>query len=285
MNIKHSYSLSVEKNLALDKVTYTLSDFSVEIMSVTINAETLIKLEDEIGGAGTALLMAFEPAFILHPEARKLLIQVIKTNQSSANAIVISSKETTLGDLAEKAQDAATAMQNVANSVPSTLASLVKKHDKPLSKLTNQKVVKPAELTQQEWKTTTDKFASGGPITSKGFQYWYDKYGNIQASPAKKTGKSGIKKIPASIDPWYSQSLKPMSDPFGTDSGNAHPSVQSLPGIHLKAKHPVTGQILSVYDIIISLNDGHDWPREKIADWIETTLPLEEITFKGDKNE
>ena len=53
-----------------------------------------------------------------------------------------------------------------------------------------------------------------------------------------------------------------------------------LPGVHLKAKHPVTNREERVKAIIISLNDVHKWSPNQVADWLENTLPLEEMTFE-----
>jgi hypothetical protein len=45
---------------------------------------------------------------------------------------------------------------------------------------------------------------------------------------------------------------------------------KSLPGVNEVVKHPlVTGEWM-LADIIMNLNDVYRWPREKIADWIET---------------
>lgn len=43
-----------------------------------------------------------------------------------------------------------------------------------------------------------------------------------------------------------------------------------LPGMRELVKHPVEGGFARLYTVIISLNDKHLWPREKIADWLET---------------
>lgn len=43
-----------------------------------------------------------------------------------------------------------------------------------------------------------------------------------------------------------------------------------LPGVNEAVKHPITGDTHSLWSVIISLNDGHHWTRERIADWVET---------------
>ena len=59
-----------------------------------------------------------------------------------------------------------------------------------------------------------------------------------------------------------------------------------LPGVHKEVKHPVTGAEGKLMSIIIDLNDlaqvdkGRCWTREEIADWIESAMDLEDITFK-----
>jgi hypothetical protein len=45
---------------------------------------------------------------------------------------------------------------------------------------------------------------------------------------------------------------------------------QVLPGINALVKHPVTGDHERVRSIIVNLNDGHRWSRERIADWLDT---------------
>lgn len=45
---------------------------------------------------------------------------------------------------------------------------------------------------------------------------------------------------------------------------------KDIPGIHELAKHPVDGNELPIFEIIIDLNDSRGWSREKIADWLET---------------
>lgn len=37
-----------------------------------------------------------------------------------------------------------------------------------------------------------------------------------------------------------------------------------------KVKHPVNGEVHALRSVIMNLNDFHKWPREEIADWIET---------------
>lgn len=48
------------------------------------------------------------------------------------------------------------------------------------------------------------------------------------------------------------------------------PEVKMLPGLMQKVKHPITGHVTYLRDIIISLNDGSQWTREQIADWLDT---------------
>lgn len=56
-----------------------------------------------------------------------------------------------------------------------------------------------------------------------------------------------------------------------------------LPGITKVVKHPVSGDDISLFNAIISLNDKHKWTREQIADWIES---LDEVPkFDLSKNE
>lgn len=43
-----------------------------------------------------------------------------------------------------------------------------------------------------------------------------------------------------------------------------------IPGLNKVVKHPVTGNSTSIYNIIINLNDHHEWTREQIADWLDT---------------
>lgn len=43
-----------------------------------------------------------------------------------------------------------------------------------------------------------------------------------------------------------------------------------IPGIHEQVSHPVHKHYLSIYEIIVDLNDSHGWTREEIADWLDT---------------
>ena len=43
-----------------------------------------------------------------------------------------------------------------------------------------------------------------------------------------------------------------------------------IPGIHEKAKHPVTGEEHEIFWIIMDLNDTRGYTRGQIADWLET---------------
>lgn len=53
---------------------------------------------------------------------------------------------------------------------------------------------------------------------------------------------------------------------------------ESLPGIQRMVAHPLTGNKGTLYSVIMSLNDGHKWSREQIADW------LDEISDPEDKD-
>lgn len=44
----------------------------------------------------------------------------------------------------------------------------------------------------------------------------------------------------------------------------------NIPGIHEKAKHPVTGEEHEIFYIIMDLNDTRGYTRGQIADWLET---------------
>ena len=65
-----------------------------------------------------------------------------------------------------------------------------------------------------------------------------------------------------------------------TDSDEPYVLADFLPGVDLKAKHPVTEVQLPLKHIIIDLNDHHKWTREAIADWIENTFDTSDISFK-----
>ncbi len=58
-----------------------------------------------------------------------------------------------------------------------------------------------------------------------------------------------------------------------------------LPGVQLDARHPVDGELSKLFHIIIDLNDraqkdkGRPWTREEIADWIESTFDINDISF------
>jgi len=58
-----------------------------------------------------------------------------------------------------------------------------------------------------------------------------------------------------------------------------------LPGVQLDARHPVDGELSKLFNIIIDLNDreqddkGRPWTREEIADWIESTFDINDISF------
>ena len=64
----------------------------------------------------------------------------------------------------------------------------------------------------------------------------------------------------------YSEWKPPMSV-FQIDPASYS---NELPGIWNKEKHPVTGSVKSIHEIIIDLNDVQGWTREQIADWLET---------------
>lgn len=53
-----------------------------------------------------------------------------------------------------------------------------------------------------------------------------------------------------------------------------------LPGVNNIVEHPVSGKEQRLFDIIINLNDNHNWSREKVADWIDTLpeVPVFELT-------
>lgn len=54
-----------------------------------------------------------------------------------------------------------------------------------------------------------------------------------------------------------------------------------LPGVqNLQVKHPISGEMGLLFNVIVSLNDTHHWKREAIADWIENTVETKDITFK-----
>lgn len=56
--------------------------------------------------------------------------------------------------------------------------------------------------------------------------------------------------------------------------------INRLPGVLETVPHPLTGDKAKIKDIIISLNDSHHWPRERVADWLET-LDID-LRFRSD---
>jgi len=43
-----------------------------------------------------------------------------------------------------------------------------------------------------------------------------------------------------------------------------------LPNVTATVRHPVNGTEYALNSVIVSLNDGHGWSRERIADWLDT---------------
>ncbi len=72
---------------------------------------------------------------------------------------------------------------------------------------------------------------------------------------------------------------------FNALSGSNSPNLlaSELPGISLQVKHPETGKMLPLYNVIMNLNDYYKWSREKIADWIENVCDTKDISFKTPK--
>lgn len=60
-----------------------------------------------------------------------------------------------------------------------------------------------------------------------------------------------------------------------------HPSALShkLPGVDIIAVNPVNGVKSTLHSTIINLNDEHKWSREDIAQWIENTFDIKDISF------
>lgn len=54
------------------------------------------------------------------------------------------------------------------------------------------------------------------------------------------------------------------------DDGPDMADIDALPGIMQQVKHPETGAMSRIKDIIINLNDQHGWSRERVADWLES---------------
>lgn len=80
---------------------------------------------------------------------------------------------------------------------------------------------------------------------------------------------------PPKADPYFSG---PLAQPAKKAYGGKDSRVDELPGVKENVKHPVSGSTSTLEKVIISLNDQHQWTREKIADWLET-LDID-ITFK-----
>ena len=55
---------------------------------------------------------------------------------------------------------------------------------------------------------------------------------------------------------------------LGQEVANTLASV--VPGLEQTVRHPITGAEVTVRTAVISLNDGHGWSREQIADWLDS---------------
>lgn len=69
----------------------------------------------------------------------------------------------------------------------------------------------------------------------------------------------------------FTQDYEAKSNKINIDkSPGFYESINTLPGVKEKSKNPVGGEISSIKEIIISLNDTYKWTRDQIADWLET---------------
>jgi hypothetical protein len=72
------------------------------------------------------------------------------------------------------------------------------------------------------------------------------------------------------------QTKRSITKKFGYQGDSPSMLSERLPGHAQRAKHPVTAQDGTLFNIIMNLNDDYKWTREAIADWIET---LDEVPY------
>jgi hypothetical protein len=73
---------------------------------------------------------------------------------------------------------------------------------------------------------------------------------------------------PALYKSFFEQYKKISSVSYYSDNS---PSEWAGQFANIEVKHPVSGKVTTLYNVIINLNDYHQWTREQIADWLETT--------------
>lgn len=121
-------------------------------------------------------------------------------------------------------------------------------------------------------------------------EYYMRRVIDIKTVKHKNLDKHIAKLIPSDLDEKYREMFsKAVKDNwfrmFHLHNDSPQNYAAQIPGLFVEVKHPVNGQRRTIHDIIIDLNDAHDWTREKIADWLETLDENPIITPQGDDDE
>lgn len=87
------------------------------------------------------------------------------------------------------------------------------------------------------------------------------------------------------VDPDLTSRILSLISNSGGEENEPSVLASKLPGVQLETTHPVRGTLGKLFNIIIDLNDhvqtdkDRAWTREEIADWIESSFEINDISF------
>lgn len=118
-------------------------------------------------------------------------------------------------------------------------------------------------------------------------EYYMRRTVDVKSVKPKDLDSYVAQSIPSDLDEKYVESFTKALKLNWFQTYHVHHNgpedyARQIPGLFAEVKHPIAGLQRTIHDIIIDLNDGHGWSREKIADWLETLDENPIITPQGD---